>query len=75
MLTLEASKREKETMAINANELINALPAFRRRKIEKRAAQLIEEEMTLQQLRKSRGPHSIGACESYACRTKSGLRN
>jgi DNA-binding XRE family transcriptional regulator len=40
-------------MAINANELINSLPAARRRKIEKRAAQLIQEEMSLQELRKS----------------------
>jgi DNA-binding XRE family transcriptional regulator len=40
-------------MAINANELIKSLPASRRKKIERRAAVLIEEEMTLQELRKS----------------------
>src|ERR1700710_681253 len=41
-------------MARNVNELIEALPASRRRKIEKRAANLIQEEMTLQQLRRAR---------------------
>ena len=41
-------------MARNVNELIDASPSARRRKIEKRAAQLIEEEMTLQELRRAR---------------------
>ena len=41
-------------MARNVNEIINALPAARRRKIEKRAAVLIAEEMTLQELRQAR---------------------
>lgn len=41
-------------MACNVNELIDALPPARRRKIEKRAAHLIEEEMTLQELRRAR---------------------
>jgi DNA-binding XRE family transcriptional regulator len=41
-------------MARNVNELIEALPASRRKKIEKRAAHLIQEEMTLQQLRRAR---------------------
>ena len=41
-------------MARNVNELIEALPAARRRKIEKRAVQLIEEEMSLQELRRAR---------------------
>jgi DNA-binding XRE family transcriptional regulator len=41
-------------MARNVNELIEALPASRRKKIEKRAANLIQEEMTLQQLRRAR---------------------
>jgi transcriptional regulator with XRE-family HTH domain len=41
-------------MARNVNEIINSLPASRRRKIEKRAAALIAEEMTLQELRRAR---------------------
>jgi DNA-binding XRE family transcriptional regulator len=41
-------------MARNVNELIEALPTTRRRKIEKRASELIREEMTLQQLRRAR---------------------
>lgn len=41
-------------MARNVNELIDALPSARRRKIEKRAAQLIEQEMSLQELRRAR---------------------
>jgi DNA-binding XRE family transcriptional regulator len=41
-------------MARNLNHIIRALPASRRRKIEKRANQLIAEEMTLQELRRAR---------------------
>lgn len=41
-------------MARNVNELIQALPAARRRRIERRANVLIEEEMTLQELRRAR---------------------
>jgi DNA-binding XRE family transcriptional regulator len=41
-------------MARNVDDIINALPAARRRKIEKRAAALIAEEMTLQELRRAR---------------------
>jgi DNA-binding XRE family transcriptional regulator len=41
-------------MGRNANDVIRSLPAVRRRKIEKRARLLIEEEMTLRELRKSR---------------------
>ncbi len=41
-------------MARNVNDIIKSLPANRRRKIEKRASQLIAEEMTLQQLRRAR---------------------
>ena len=41
-------------MARNVNEIIERLPASRRRKIEKRAAALIAEEMTLQELRHAR---------------------
>lgn len=55
MRTWSASgNRESDAMARNVNELIEALPATRRRKIETRAAQLIEEEMTLQELRRAR---------------------
>ena len=41
-------------MARNVNDIIKSLPASRRRKIEKRAATLIAEEMTLQELRRAR---------------------
>ena len=41
-------------MARDVNEIIDALPASRRRRIEKRASDLIREEMTLQQLRRAR---------------------
>jgi DNA-binding XRE family transcriptional regulator len=41
-------------MARNVNEIIKSLPANRRRKIEKRAATLIAEEFTLQELRRAR---------------------
>ena len=41
-------------MARNVNDIIKDLPASRRRKIEKRAAELIAEEMTLQELRRAR---------------------
>ena len=38
-------------MPTNVNDIIRKLPAVRRKKIERRAAQLIAEEMTRQQLR------------------------
>lgn len=41
-------------MTQNVNDIIKSLPASRRRKIEKRAAALIAEEMTLQELRRAR---------------------
>lgn len=41
-------------MARNVEEIIQSLPASRRRRIEKRAAKLIAEEMTLQELRRAR---------------------
>ena len=41
-------------MARNVNDIIKSLPTSRRRKIEKRAATLIAEEMTLQELRRAR---------------------
>lgn len=41
-------------MARNVNELIATLPAARRRRIEKRAQLLLDEEMSLQELRRAR---------------------
>jgi len=41
-------------MARNVNDIIKNLPVSRRRKIGKRAAALIAEEMTLQELRRAR---------------------
>ena len=41
-------------MAINANELIDRLDPADRLEVEQQAAQLIAEEMTLQELRKAR---------------------
>lgn len=41
-------------MARNVNEMIDALPAARRRRIEKRSRALLGEEMSLQELRRAR---------------------
>ena len=41
-------------MTRNVNDILKGLPAGRRRKIEKRAAALVAEEMTLQELRLAR---------------------
>jgi DNA-binding XRE family transcriptional regulator len=41
-------------MAINLDDYIKSLPAAERRAIKKRAAELIAEEMTLQELRRAR---------------------
>jgi DNA-binding XRE family transcriptional regulator len=46
-------------MTHSVNELIRALPAARRRKIEKRATFLIAEEMTLQELRRARATTQV----------------
>lgn len=40
-------------MTIDMKDIINGMPADRREKVEKRAAELIAEEMTLRQLRKA----------------------
>ena len=40
-------------MARNINDIIKGLPVGRKRKIEKRAAELVAEEMTLQELRRA----------------------
>lgn len=44
----------REEVKKTLNDYLSKLPAARRKKIEKRAAQLIAEEMTLQELRKAR---------------------
>jgi DNA-binding XRE family transcriptional regulator len=41
-------------MARNVNDIIKALPASRRKRIEQRGVALIAEEMTLQELRRAR---------------------
>ena len=41
-------------MPRNVNDIINKLTRAQRRKVEARAAQLIAEEMTLQELRRAR---------------------
>src|SRR5246127_4974959 len=41
-------------MPRNVNDIIRSLPAAQRKKVEARAAQLIAEEMTLQELRRAR---------------------
>jgi len=46
-------------MTRDLNDIINALPKARRTKVEARAAQLIREEMTLQQLRRARATTQV----------------
>ncbi len=41
-------------MPVNVNDKIRSLPATQRRKVEARAAELVADEMTLQELRKAR---------------------
>jgi DNA-binding XRE family transcriptional regulator len=57
-------------MARNVNDLINALPAARRRKIEKRAHLLISEEMTLQELRRAREMTQVKMAKSLGVAQK-----
>ncbi len=57
-------------MARNVNEIINALPAARRRKIDKRAAKLIAEEMTLQELRLAREMTQVTMAKSLGVAQK-----
>lgn len=45
-------------MPTNVDDIIRKLPASRRKKIETRAAQLIGEEMTRQQLRRALDRHT-----------------
>src|SRR5207247_7896045 len=46
-------EREEMIMAKNVNEIIRRLSPARRKRVEKRAAQLISEEMTRQELRRA----------------------
>ncbi len=57
-------------MARNINDVIKALPATRRRKIEKRAVELIAEEMTLQELRKARAMTQVRLAKSLGVAQK-----
>jgi len=45
-------------MSRNVNDIIPALNSAQRKKVEARAAELIAEEMTLQELRRARKPFS-----------------
>jgi DNA-binding XRE family transcriptional regulator len=57
-------------MARNVDEIIKALPAARRRKIEKHAAALIAEEMTLQELRRAREMTQVKMAKSLGVAQK-----
>lgn len=57
-------------MARNVNDIINSLPARRRRKIEKRAVALIAEEMTLQELRRAREMTQVRMAKSLGVAQK-----
>src|SRR6266487_6543425 len=48
-----SKKREEVIMAKNVNEIIRRLSPARRKRVEKRAARLIAEEMTRQELRRA----------------------
>ncbi len=57
-------------MAKNVNEIIENLPASRRRKIEKRASELIAEEMTLQELRHARSMTQVSMAKKLGVAQK-----
>jgi DNA-binding XRE family transcriptional regulator len=57
-------------MARNVNDIINKLPASRRRKIEKRASALIAEEMTLQELRRARAMTQVSMAKNLGVAQK-----
>lgn len=57
-------------MARNVDSIIKSLPARRRRKIEKRAAMLIAEEMTLQELRRARALTQVSMAKSLGVAQK-----
>jgi len=50
----DKKERKRETMAKDVKEIMKGLPVARRKKIEARAALLIAEETTLQEMRKAR---------------------
>jgi DNA-binding XRE family transcriptional regulator len=57
-------------MVRNVNDIIKSLPATRRRKIETRAAALIAEEMTLQELRRARALTQVRMAKSLGVAQK-----
>ena len=57
-------------MSRNVNDIIKSLPAARRRKIENRAATLIAEEMTLQELRRARALTQVRMAKSLGVAQK-----
>jgi DNA-binding XRE family transcriptional regulator len=57
-------------MARNVNDIIKRLPASRRRKIDKRAAALIADEMTLQELRRARAMTQVRLAKSLGVAQK-----
>jgi DNA-binding XRE family transcriptional regulator len=57
-------------MARNVNDIIKALPASRRKKIERRGAALIADEMTLQELRRARKLTQVRMAEKLHIKQK-----
>ncbi len=57
-------------MARNVNEIIESLPASRRRRVEKRAAVLIAQEMTLRELRQARSMTQVRMAKSLGVAQK-----
>jgi len=57
-------------MPRNVNDIIKSLPVARRRKIENRAATLIAEEMTLQELRRARALTQVRMAKSLGVAQK-----
>ncbi|SNS26021.1 Helix-turn-helix domain-containing protein [Granulicella rosea] len=57
-------------MTRNVDELIRALPPARRRKIEKEAAILIREEMSLQELRRAREMTQVAMAQTLGIAQK-----
>jgi len=57
-------------MSRNVNEIIESLPASRRRKIDKLAKVLIAEEMTLQELRRAREMTQVEMAEQLGIAQK-----
>ena len=57
-------------MARNVNDMINALPAARRLRIEKRAQVIISEEMSLQELRRAREMTQVKMAKSLGVAQK-----